>query len=58
LHREDLAQANEKRLKFAAEQAEQMIKLIEMNTELTNVTKELTERIEKIAEQLHKQLVK
>ena len=58
LHREDLAQANEKRLKFAAEQAEQMIKLIEMNTELTNVTKQLTERIEIITDQLHKQLIK
>ncbi|MFB0711034.1 DUF1003 domain-containing protein [Buttiauxella noackiae] len=58
LHREDLAQANEKRLKVAAEQAEQMIKLIEMNTELTKVTKQLTERIEIITEQLHKHLVK
>lgn len=58
LHREDLAQANEKRLKFAAEQAEQMIKLIELNTELTNNTKQLTERIEIITQQLHKQLIK
>lgn len=58
MHREDLAQANEKRLKFAAEQTEQMIKLIEMNTELTNVTKQLTERIETLTEQMHQHLVK
>lgn len=58
LHREDIAQANEKRLKFASEQTEQMIKLIEMNTELTNVTKQLTERIEIITEQMHKQMIK
>lgn len=35
-----------------------MIKLIEMNTELINVTKQLTERIEIITEQMHKQMIK
>lgn len=57
LHREDLAEANEKRLKLAASQAEQMIKLIEMNTELTTVTKQLTERIEVLTQQVHRQLI-
>lgn len=35
-----------------------MIKLIEMNTELINITKRLTERIEIITEQMHKQMIK
>ncbi|MFS2222093.1 DUF1003 domain-containing protein [Pantoea sp. B65] len=57
LHREDLARANELRQKVAADHAEQMIRLIEMNTDLTNVTKQLTERIEQLTLELHKKLV-
>jgi uncharacterized membrane protein len=58
LHREDLAQTNEKRLIHAAEQAAMMTKLLEQNTTLTELTKQMTERVETLTKELHGHLLK
>jgi uncharacterized membrane protein len=57
-HREDLAIANEQRLAMAAENAAQMLVLLEQNTRLTELTKSLTERIETLTSDMHKHFVK
>src|SRR5471030_1588959 len=56
-HREELAVANEQRQELAAQHTEQMIELLKQNTELTNMTKQLTERIETLTSQLHKKML-
>jgi len=56
-HREELANANEHRQEMAAQHAEQMIELLRQNTELTTVTKQLSERIETLTSQLHKKML-
>jgi uncharacterized membrane protein len=55
-HREDLAQASERRQKLAAGQAEQMLELIRQNTALTEITKTLTERIEILTQEVHRRM--
>ena len=57
-HREDLAVANEQRLAMAAQNAAQMLTLLEQNTRLTELTKSLTERIESLTLDMHKHFVK
>jgi uncharacterized membrane protein len=56
-HREALAMANEQRQTIAADYAKQMLELLKQNTELTSLTKELTERIEVLTLELHKKLL-
>jgi uncharacterized membrane protein len=56
-HREELALANEQRQSMAAQHAEQMIELLKQNTELTNMTKQLSERIETLTLQVHKKML-
>ncbi len=53
LHREQLAAASEERQALAARQSEQMLKLLEENTQLTRVTQELSERIERLTQEIH-----
>jgi len=53
LHREALAAASMERQELAARQAQQMLTLLEQNTELTRVTRELTERIEELTREIH-----
>lgn len=57
MHREELAQSAEKRMALAAEQAEQMMKLIQQNTELTEITKMLSERIEILTQEVHRKIL-
>lgn len=57
LHREDLAHLNDQRLETAARQNDQMLLLLQQNTELTNLTKQLTERVEHLTMELHKKLM-
>ena len=52
-HREALADASMKREKLAVKEAEQMHKLLEQNTALTQETKKLAERIDSLTAQLH-----
>ena len=55
-HREALAQANEQRQAIALEESSQMLQLLKQNTELTEVVKGLTQRIETLTVEVHKQL--
>ena len=56
-HREALAAENSERQKAAAEQTAQLLVLMEQNTELTRVTKELSQRIESLTAEVHRKLV-
>jgi uncharacterized membrane protein len=52
-HREDLASANEERQLQAARQADQLVALLEQNTKLTEITKQMSERIEAFTREVH-----
>lgn len=52
-HREALATASLERQEIATRQQEQILQLLEQNTELTRITRELTERIEVLAREIH-----
>jgi uncharacterized membrane protein len=56
-HREDLAIASQQRQDIAQQNAQQMLVLLKQNTELTQLTKQLTERIEILTMELHKKLL-
>ncbi|WP_259460610.1 DUF1003 domain-containing protein [Paraburkholderia sp. BL23I1N1] len=51
-HREDLAMASEQRQALAARQTEQLVALLEQNTQLTTLTKQMSERIEALTLEL------
>jgi uncharacterized membrane protein len=53
LHREDIANANKLRQDTAARDTERLLELLEQNTRLTELTKQLTERIEGLALEIH-----
>ncbi len=55
-HREALAKASMEREQIAVKEAEQMHKLLEQNTSLTQETKKLAERIDTLTAALHKHL--
>lgn len=57
-HREALAQASEERAVAAADQTTNVLELLRQNTALTQLVKELTERIETLTRELHEQLCK
>lgn len=52
-HREALAIANEERQASAAQNTQQLLELMQQNTELTALTKGLTERIERLTVEIH-----
>jgi uncharacterized membrane protein len=56
-HREAIHQASEERQKFFAEQTTRLVALVQQNTELTAVVKELSERIEALTADVHKEVV-
>ena len=53
-HREALAKASLERQEIASREQEQILKLLEQNTELTRVTRELSERIEELTREIHR----
>ncbi len=57
-HREALAVANEERMAQAAQNTAQMLELLEQNTRLTQMTKELSERIETLTADMHQHFVR
>lgn len=57
-HREALAIANTERQAQAAKNTEQLLALLEQNTRLTQMTKELTERIECLTSEMHRHFVR
>jgi len=52
-HREDLAMASDQRLALAAQQTATLVELLTKNTELTELTKELSQRIESLTREMH-----
>ena len=58
LHREDLAKASEERQNLSAQQSAMILQLLEQNTRLTELTKEMTARVEALTSELHGRLVK
>lgn len=56
-HREALALENEQRQILAAAQSEQIIELIQQNTQLTQLVKDLSQRIETLTMELHIRIV-
>jgi uncharacterized membrane protein len=57
-HREDLAQANIERQELAKVQSQQIFTLLEQNTKLTQVTQQLTKRIEELTNEIHHQVTR
>src|SRR6266480_4277827 len=53
-HREALAAAAEERQRLAAEQTVQLLTLMQQNTELTRIAKELAQRIETLTREMHR----
>jgi uncharacterized membrane protein len=56
-HREALAKASEERELLAAKQSEQLLTLLEQNTRLTEIVKEMSIRIESLTSAVHKKVV-
>lgn len=53
MHREALAQASEQRELFSSAQNAQLIDLMQQNTKLTEITMQLSERIEQLTVEIH-----
>jgi uncharacterized membrane protein len=56
-HREDIARANEQRLALAAQQTSMLLDLVKQNTQLTEIIKVLTERIETLTTEVHRHVI-
>jgi len=56
-HREDLAQATIERHELARAMTAQILDLLEQNTRLTQVTQELSQRIEDLTKQIHGRVI-
>ncbi len=56
-HREALAQASEQREKSVAEQTSYLVELMKQNTELTEITKTMSARIQTLTEELHRHIL-
>lgn len=56
-HREDLAQASDERQSVASQQTSQLLELMRQNTELTRISKDLSERIETLTEEMHRSVM-
>lgn len=57
-HREALALASQERELVAAEQTQKLMELVQQNTELTAMTRDLSQRIENLTAELHGRLCK
>jgi uncharacterized membrane protein len=57
-HREDLAMASRERELMAAQETAKLLQLMQQNTELTELIKQLSQRIETLTAELHGQLCK
>lgn len=56
-HREALALASEHRETHAAEQTEKLLILMRQNTELTELVKSMSERIQELTEEMHRHIL-
>ena len=56
-HREEIARTSEERQRSVANQTALLTRMLEQNTQLTQTSKELTERIESLTVELHNHIV-
>ena len=56
-HREALAKAAEQRQRVASQQGEQLLVLMQQNTELTEAVKALSQRIESLTVEMHSKVI-
>src|SRR5438874_10286712 len=56
-HREALAEASQERQEFATQQSAQLLELLDRNTKLTQITQELSQRIERLTDEIHRKVV-
>ena len=56
-HREALAHASEQRQALAVSQTASLLELMHQNTELTEITRALSERIEALTEEVHRHIL-
>jgi uncharacterized membrane protein len=56
-HREDLAMASEQRQTLSEQQDGQLLELLQQNTKLTEIVKELSQRIEALTLDMHSKVV-
>jgi uncharacterized membrane protein len=56
-HREDLAKASAERQALASQQTAALLELVEQNTRLTELTNELSKRIETLTAEMHSRVV-
>jgi uncharacterized membrane protein len=56
-HREDLHRASEERETVAAKQTALLLEMMHQNTQITETVKSLTERVEALTSEVHKQIV-
>lgn len=57
-HREAISQASAEREVLAAKQMEQLVVLMKQNTELTEITRQLSKKIEALTVELHQKIYK
>ena len=57
-HREDLAQANAERQALSVAETEKLLVLMDQNTKLTEMVKDLSQRIEAMTAQMHQRVLK
>jgi uncharacterized membrane protein len=57
-HREELATMSHERQELALQHSEQLITLMEQNTKLTEMTRELSERIEALTREMHGRILR
>jgi uncharacterized membrane protein len=57
-HRESLAQASDQRLALAAQHTEQLVELLENNTRLTELTRQMSQRIEELTLEIHGRILR
>jgi uncharacterized membrane protein len=55
-HREDIAKASEERQLLAAKENTALAELLKQNTQLTEITQRLAERIEALTEEMHRKV--
>jgi uncharacterized membrane protein len=56
-HREALAQASLERQALAATQSDKLLELLDQNTELTKITRELSEKIAVLTDDIHRKVL-
>lgn len=57
MHREDLAKASAERQALAASELSVLVSLLQKNTELTEITRELAQRVENLTAEMHSHVV-